>query len=88
MKPGTRFVHLVELNLDAFNFPDRSAFADVLARLALLGVMDCIELAIAPEGGGRLAFALHRDGSADNVRAALVDLVGADAVLACRTRPF
>lgn len=88
MNAAARFVHLVELHLDAVNFPDRPAFADIMARVAMLGVMDCIELAIAPGGGGRLAFVLRHEGSSESVRAELVDLVGADAILACRTRPF
>lgn len=82
------FVHLVQLQLDKADFPNRGAFAEVMSRLAVLGVMDCIELAIAPEGGGRLAFVLHRDDSSDGVRADLVDVVGAEAILDCRTRPF
>lgn len=81
-------VHLIELRLDAAEFPDRAAFAEMVARVALLGVMDCIELAIAPAGGGRLAFVLHRDASAESVRAELAGLVGEGGVLACRTRHF
>lgn len=82
------FIHLVQLRLDKADFPNRGAFAEVMSRLAVLGVMDCIELAIAPEGGGRLAFVLHREDSSDSVRSNLADVVGADAILDCRMRPF
>ena len=82
------FVHLVQLRLDKAMFPNRGALAEVVSRLAMLGVLDCIELAIAPEGGGRLAFVLHRDDPSDAVRAQLAGMVGEDAVLDCRTRPF
>lgn len=82
------YVHLVELRLDPVNFPDRGAFAGVMSRLAILGVMDCIELAIAPRGGGRLAFVLHRDDSSESVRAQLAGMFGDAAILDCRTRPF
>jgi hypothetical protein len=82
------FVHLVQLRLDKASFPNRGAFAEVVSRLAVLGVMDCIELAISPEGGGRLAFVLHRDDSSEAVRARLAGLVGHDAILDCRTRSF
>jgi hypothetical protein len=82
------FVHLVQLRLDKASFPNRGAFAEVVSRLAVLGVMDCIELAISPEGGGRLAFVLHRDDSSEAVRARLAGMVGHDAILDCRTRSF
>ena len=87
MNAGT-FVHLVQLRLDKASFPNRGAFAEVVSRLAMLGVMDCIELAISHEGGGRLAFVLHRDDSSEAVRAQLAGMVGHDAVLDCRTRSF
>lgn len=83
-----RFVHLIELKLDAVSFSNRGAFAEVMSRLAVLGVMDCIELAIAPGGGGRLAFVLHRDSSTEVVRAELAGMVGHEAILHCRARPF
>lgn len=82
------FIHLVELRLDAFDVPDRGAFADVVARLASLGVMDCIELAVAPHGGGRLAFVLHRHDETHVVRSELANVVGPDAIVDCRARPF
>jgi hypothetical protein len=81
-------IHLVELRLDALDFPDRGAFADVMSRLASLGVMDCIELAVSPQGGGRLAFVLHRHDDTHVVRAQLAEVVGSQAIVDCRARPF
>ena len=85
---GKTFVHLVQLRLDKATFPNRGAFAEVISRLAMLGVLDCIELALAPEGGGRLAFVLHRDEPSDAIRAQIAGMVGHDAVLDCRMRTF
>ena len=87
-RASSRLMHLVALHLDPVTFPDRSAFVDVLSRLAILGPLECIEIAIAPEGGGHLAFVLQRDCPSETVRAELRELVGEDAILDCRARPF
>ena len=57
--------HFVELELGAESYPDRCSVASLLAALSQLGALDCIELGLAPQGGGRLCFIVHGEGSAE-----------------------
>ena len=80
------FIHVVALRLDPQKFPDRLSLAEILPRIAKLGPLDDIELALAPEGGGRIAFVLQRDIPTEALRAVLVSIAGENAVLECRVR--
>jgi RNA 3'-terminal phosphate cyclase len=85
MKKHRGTCHIVELALDAQSFPDRSAFIALVARLPDLGALKCLELGIAPEGGGRVAFVVQ--GASSGLRAALRALVGEAAIVRCNARP-
>ena len=77
-------MHVVALWLDPQKFPDRLSFAEILPRIAKLGPLDDIELALAPEGGGRIAFVVQRDISTEALRAVLTSIAGENGVLDCR----
>ena len=79
--------HVVELALAAGDFPDRAAVTVLLERLPILGTLKCWEVALAPDGGGRLSFVVHDAIAPELLRSMLVKLVGADGVLRCTERP-
>jgi hypothetical protein len=79
--------HVVELALSPRTFPDRLAWTELLARLPLLGTVKCIEVAIAPDGGGRLSFVVHDALFPSSMRESLRELVGDEAIMLCTPRP-
>ncbi|MBC8023514.1 MAG: hypothetical protein H7Y14_10370 [Burkholderiales bacterium] len=79
--------HVVELALDALDFPDRLAMLALLKRLPELGTLKCVEIALAPAGGGRLSFVVHDVPDAGELRHDLAALVGDEAIRLCTARP-
>ncbi len=75
--------YLVELNLDPSRFPRRKSFMPLVSQVAGLGRVDCIELALAPNGGGRLGFLMYEAGSLKNFRDCLSVLVGEESIVSC-----
>jgi hypothetical protein len=75
---------LVELKLEPRRFPARASFMPLLERIASLGRLDCIELALAPDGGGRLGFLMYGVPNLEEMRARLASLVGADSIVRCK----
>ena len=78
---------MVELRLDPERFPRRHSFMPLVAEVAALGRMDCIELALAPNGGGHLGFLLYGAKSLARLRESLGGLVGEDSIVKCRAVP-
>ena len=81
--------HFVELELAAESYPDRCSVAALLAGLSHLGALDCIELALAPEGGGRLCFIVHGHEpiSGEKLRERLLALLVGGSIAGCRPLP-
>ena len=79
--------HVVELALACGEFPDRHAVCELLERLPILGTLKCMEIALAPQGGGRVSFVVHDAAAPELLRGMLVKLVGAAGVLRCIARP-
>ncbi|HEX4782139.1 MAG TPA: hypothetical protein VH301_15360 [Usitatibacter sp.] len=75
---------LVELRLEPRRFPARESFMPLVQRIANLGRLDCIELALAPGGGGRLGFLMYGVPNLEEMRARLATLVGADSIVRCK----
>lgn len=75
---------VVQLRLEAERFPARDSFMPLVERVARLGRLDAIELALAPGGGGRLGFLVYGAKSISEVRRQLAALVGASSVLSCK----
>jgi hypothetical protein len=78
---------MVELALDALDFPDRLSMLALLRRLPELGTLKCVEIALAPGGGGRLSFVVHDAPSPCELRSDLITLVGEACVRRVCTRP-
>jgi len=76
--------YLVELQLDPSRFPKRKSFMPLVSKVAGLGRVDCIELALAPNGGGRLGFLMYGAGSLASFRDCLRKLVGEESIISCR----
>lgn len=74
---------LVELDLRPARFPERGSFMPLVERLAQLGRLDAIELALAPDGGGRLGFLVYGAQSLKYVRDRLAEFVGAEGIVRC-----
>ena len=81
--------HFVELELAPESYPDRCSVASLLDGLSHLGALDCIELAIAPEGGGRLCFIVHgeEETSVEKLRERLLSLLTGGSIASCRPLP-
>jgi hypothetical protein len=81
--------HFVELELAAESYPDRCSVATLLDGLSHLGALDCIELALAPEGGGRLCFIVHGEEeiSVEKLRDRLMGLLVGGSIACCRPLP-
>jgi RNA 3'-terminal phosphate cyclase len=79
--------HHVELALDPVEYPDQDAFVALVARLPSLGKVQCIELGIAPQGGGRLSFVVEDAGAAARFREKLRAIVADAAIRLCKARP-
>ena len=77
---------LVELRLEPLRFPARESFMPLVERIAGLGRLDCIELALAPDGGGRLGFLMYGVPNLEEMRGRLAALVGADSIVRCKTQ--
>jgi len=75
---------LVELRLEPQRFPVRTSFMPLVERIARLGRLDAIELALAPDGGGRLGFLVYGAKGIAEVRRQLASLVGAHAIVRCK----
>ncbi|HXF79249.1 MAG TPA: hypothetical protein VN598_10335 [Usitatibacter sp.] len=75
---------LVELRLEAKRFPARASFMPLVERVARLGRLDCIELALGPDGGGRLGFLVYGARSISEVRSQLASLVGVESIVRCK----
>lgn len=75
---------MVELRLDPSRFPQRNSFMPLVAQVASLGRMDCIELALAPNGGGHLGFLMYGAKSLARLRETLGGLVGEDSIVKFR----
>ena len=78
---------LVELRLDPSRFPRRHSFMPLVEQVASLGRMDCIELALAPNGGGHLGFLMYGAKSLAKLREALGSLVGEESIVKFRATP-
>ena len=76
--------YLVELQLDPSKFPRRRSFMPLVSKVAGLGRVDSIELALAPNGGGRLGFLMYGAGSLAHFRDCLRKIVGEESIVACR----
>jgi hypothetical protein len=74
----------VELMLEAERFPDGAAFAWLIVGISATWALDCIELAIGPQGGGRLSFIVHSDAAEETLRASLRAIAGDEAIARCR----
>ena len=59
-----------------------------MAALSQLGALDCIELGLAPEGGGRLCFIVHGEESAEKLREHLLELLVGGSIASCRPLPL
>ena len=75
---------MVELQLEAARFPARDSFMPLVERIARLGRLDAIELALAPNGGGRLGFLVYGAKGIAEVRRQLASLVGAQSIVRCK----
>lgn len=75
---------LVELRLEAKRFPARSSFMPLVERVARLGRLDAIELALGPDGGGRLGFLVYGAKGIAEVRRQLASLVGPESIVRCK----
>ena len=75
--------YLVELNLDPSRFPRRGSFMPLVSKVARLGRLDSIELALAPNGGGRLGFLMYGAGSLAGLRECLRAIVGEESIVSC-----
>ena len=75
---------LVELHLDPRRFPARQSFMPLVEQVAALGRMDCIELALAPTGGGHLGFLMYGARSLAKLRETLGGLVGEESIVKFR----
>ena len=75
---------MVELRLEAERFPARDSFMPLVERVARLGRLDAIELALAPNGGGRLGFLVYGAKGVAEVRRQLASLVGAQSIVRCK----
>lgn len=76
--------YLVELKLDPARFPRRKSFMPLVSKVAGLGHVDSIELALAPNGGGRLGFLMYGAGSLAHLRDCLRRIVGEESIVSCR----
>lgn len=76
--------YLVQLNLDPARFPRRHSFMPLVSKVAGLGRVDDIELALAPNGGGRLGFLMYGAGSLAHLRECLRKIVGEESIVSCR----
>ena len=83
--PETDPALLVELELQPQRFPVRGSFMPLVERLAQLGRLDAIELALAPGGCGRLGFLVYGAQSLKHVRERLAEFVGAEGIVRCAT---
>jgi hypothetical protein len=81
--------HFVRLELAPESYPDRCSVASLLDGLSHLGALDCIELALAPEGGGRLCFIVHgaEEIAVDKLRERLLSLLAGGSIACCRPLP-
>jgi len=75
---------LVELKLEPRRFPARESFMPLIERIAGFARLDCIELALAPHGGGRLGFLMYGVPNLEEMRSRLAALVGADSIVRCK----
>lgn len=78
---------MVLLRLDPRRFPARQSFMPLVAEVASLGRMDCIELALAPTGGGQLGFLMYGAKSLAKLRETLGGLVGEESIVKFRSIP-
>ncbi len=76
--------YLVQLSLDPTRFPRRNSFMPLVSKVAGLGRVDDIELALAPNGGGRLGFLMYGAGSLAHLRECLRKIVGEESIVSCR----
>ncbi|HLX22513.1 MAG TPA: hypothetical protein VKR38_04120 [Usitatibacter sp.] len=76
--------YLVQLSLDPARFPRRNSFMPLVSKVAGLGRVDDIELALAPNGGGRLGFLMYGAGSLAHLRECLRKIVGDESIVSCR----
>ena len=79
--------HFIELELDSASYPERTSVAALVGNLSRLGAVDCIELAIAPGGGGRLCFIVHGEASAEELRERLLSMLVGGSIACCRPLP-
>jgi hypothetical protein len=80
--------HFVELGLAPESYPNRCAVASLLEGISRLGALECIELAIAPEGGGRLCFIVHGEVGTEPLRERLLALLSGGSITCCRPLPI
>jgi hypothetical protein len=78
--------HIIELRLPALDFPDRLSMLALLGRLPELGMLKCVEIALAPSGGGQLSFVVHDAPAPCELRRDLAALVGDEAIRRFSTR--
>jgi hypothetical protein len=79
--------HWVELTLDADRFPDGAAFSWLIVGISASWTIDCIELAIAPHGGGCLSFIVRGDAREEDLCANLRAIAGDECIARCRKAP-
>jgi hypothetical protein len=75
---------MVELHLEPKRFPARDSFMPLVEHIGRLGRLDAIELALAPNGGGRLGFLVYGAKGISEVRRQLAALVGAQSIVRCK----
>jgi hypothetical protein len=78
--------HIIELALPALDFPDRISMLALLRRLPELGMLKCVEIALAPGGGGQMSFVVHDAPAPCELRRDLATLVGDDSIRRFSTR--
>ena len=79
--------NVVEMDLAAPDFPDRLSWLALLTRLPELGTLRCVEVAVRPQGGGKLSFVVLDGPPLDTLREWLRALAGDSALVRCMTRP-
>ena len=79
--------NVVEIDLAAPDFPDRLSWLALLTRLPELGTLRCVEVALRPQGGGRLSFVVLDGPPMDTLRVVLRALAGDAALVRCMARP-
>jgi hypothetical protein len=83
---GVSSCNLVDLALDAGDFPDRDSVMALLQRLRAVGRIEWVAIVLGPRGGGRVKFLVHDAASVCDVRTGVEALVGEKSIRAISER--